>query len=91
VERRKFLYALGTIPIVSALGQVDNKIQNISNKIRSENKMAKFELPQLPYSYDALEPYIDKMTMEIHYTKHHNGYVTNLIKLLKELIWKVKV
>lgn len=40
--------------------------------------MAKFELPKLPYSYDALEPYIDKMTMEIHYTKHHNAYVTNL-------------
>ncbi len=40
--------------------------------------MAKFELPKLPYAYDALEPYIDKMTMEIHYTKHHNAYVTNL-------------
>ncbi len=40
--------------------------------------MAKFELPKLPYSYDALEPYIDKMTMEIHYTKHHNAYITNL-------------
>ncbi|HMN47841.1 MAG TPA: superoxide dismutase [Ignavibacteriaceae bacterium] len=42
--------------------------------------MAKFELPKLPYAYDALEPYIDKMTMEIHYTKHHNAYVTNLNK-----------
>ena len=40
--------------------------------------MAKFELPKLPYAYDALEPYIDKMTMEIHYTKHHNAYITNL-------------
>ncbi len=40
--------------------------------------MGKFELPKLPYEYDALEPYIDKMTMEIHYTKHHNGYVTKL-------------
>ncbi len=40
--------------------------------------MGKFELPKLPYAYDALEPYIDKMTMEVHYTKHHNGYVTNL-------------
>ena len=42
--------------------------------------MAKFELPALPYAYDALEPYIDKMTMEIHHTKHHNAYVTNLNK-----------
>ena len=40
--------------------------------------MGKFELPALPYSHDALEPYIDKMTMEIHHSKHHNGYVNNL-------------
>lgn len=33
-----------------------------------------FELPNLPYAYDALEPYIDATTMEIHYTKHHAGY-----------------
>ncbi len=37
-----------------------------------------FELPKLPYSYDALEPHIDARTMEIHHTKHHNAYVTNL-------------
>ena len=37
-----------------------------------------FELPQLPYAYDALEPHIDKETMNIHHTKHHNAYVTNL-------------
>ena len=37
-----------------------------------------FTLPNLPYSYDALEPNIDKKTMEIHHGKHHNGYTTNL-------------
>jgi len=37
-----------------------------------------FELPKLPYSYDALEPHIDARTMEIHYAKHHNAYTTNL-------------
>ena len=37
-----------------------------------------FELPQLPYAHDALEPHIDGRTMEIHHGKHHNGYTTNL-------------
>ena len=37
-----------------------------------------FELPQLPYAYDALEPHVDARTMEIHHTKHHNAYTTNL-------------
>ncbi|MBL6872657.1 MAG: superoxide dismutase [Flavobacteriales bacterium] len=37
-----------------------------------------FELPQLPYAYDALEPHIDARTMEIHYSKHHAGYTAKL-------------
>ncbi len=37
-----------------------------------------FELPKLPYDYNALEPHIDARTMEIHHTKHHQGYVNNL-------------
>lgn len=42
-----------------------------------------FELPALPYATDALEPHIDKMTMEIHHDKHHQAYVTNLNKALE--------
>jgi Fe-Mn family superoxide dismutase len=42
-----------------------------------------FTLPALPYAADALEPYIDKTTMEIHHGKHHNAYVTNLNKALE--------
>jgi Fe-Mn family superoxide dismutase len=42
----------------------------------------KYELPKLPYAYDALEPSIDAKTMEIHYTKHHQTYVTKLNEAL---------
>ena len=46
----------------------DNKKQDLMS----------FQLPNLPYEYDALEPNIDARTMEIHHTKHHNGYTTKL-------------
>jgi superoxide dismutase, Fe-Mn family len=42
-----------------------------------------YTLPPLPYSFDALEPYIDAKTMEIHHDKHHNAYVTNVNKALE--------
>src|SRR5580765_4811228 len=41
-----------------------------------------FKLPPLPYAFDALEPYIDARTMEIHHDKHHQAYVTNLNKAI---------
>lgn len=40
--------------------------------------MASYSLPNLPYAYDALEPFVDAMTMEIHHSKHHQTYVNNL-------------
>ncbi len=42
-----------------------------------------YELPKLPYDYNALEPHIDARTMEIHYSKHHQAYVTNLNNAIK--------
>ena len=44
-----------------------------------------FELPQLPYAYDDLDPYIDKKTMEIHHGKHHGGYTSKLNAALEDL------
>jgi Fe-Mn family superoxide dismutase len=43
-----------------------------------------YELPKLPYAYDALVPHIDAKTMEIHYTKHHQAYINNANNLLKD-------
>ncbi len=49
-----------------------------------------YTLPPLPFAPDALEPYIDKMTMEIHHGKHHAAYVTNLNKALEGNEWAAK-
>jgi Fe-Mn family superoxide dismutase len=49
-----------------------------------------FELPPLPYAFDALEPTIDAKTMEIHHDKHHQAYVTNLNAALEGSEWAAK-
>jgi Fe-Mn family superoxide dismutase len=59
--------------------QVNNDSKN-QTAIKTQNK---FEFQQLPYSYDALEPFIDKLTLEIHYGKHHKAYFDNFINAIK--------
>lgn len=86
-SRRDFLkksaaLALGTIAATTIVNNA------FSTSVPAEKEIfipdgGKFTLPQLPYGYDALEPHIDKLTMEIHYTKHHQAYVTNLNKALE--------
>jgi Fe-Mn family superoxide dismutase len=51
-----------------------------------ESQMA-FELPPLPYRYDALEPYIDKATMRLHHDRHHQAYVINANNALQDTGW----
>jgi len=77
MKRRNFLTMLSAAPIVYTFNKFD-KLNITKQIVRSTNIMSKFELPKLSYSYDALEPYIDKMTMEIHHSKHHQAYVNNL-------------
>ncbi len=84
-ERRDFLkksalLSLGSIAtsIVSA-----EKLQTIENLGNEHFLAEEFTLAPLPYAYDALEPFIDKQTMELHHDKHHLAYVTNLNKALQ--------
>ena len=53
--------------------------------LMSSTAFAQFTQAPLPYAYNALEPFVDAQTMEIHYSKHHAGYISNLNKALKEV------
>jgi len=86
MDRRKFIYSLGLASAAMSINKVSGftNLNSINNKIiRSDNNMAKFELPTLPYAFDALEPHIDARTMEIHHGKHHAAYVANLNKAIE--------
>ena len=61
---------------------VKNVTSNQSNTQTAMTPATKFEFKPLPYAYDALEPYIDKLTVEIHYSKHHRAYYDNFIKAI---------
>src|SRR3989454_3939174 len=89
MNRRKFLANTGIVgagllgggkaaPGFLCAGTAANSDSNLT----PEEKPVAFSVPPLPYSFDALEPYIDAKTMEIHHDKHHGAYVTNLNKAL---------
>lgn len=71
----RVLVALATVTVLGAVYYYQEK---------NSSKGALYTLPELPYAYDALEPYIDAQTMKIHYSKHHQGYVNKLNEALKE-------
>jgi len=78
---KKSALALGAIAVTSAIGNTLNAAELVE-KERALVDHEFFALPALPYAYDALEPHIDKLTMEIHHSKHHKSYVDNLNKAL---------
>lgn len=84
--RRNFLHTAALVGAGSMLasGAGAGLLKKISSDVNPENG---FSLPSLPYGYDALEPSIDKQTMELHHDKHHQAYVTNLNKALHEVNW----
>ena len=89
MKRRNFIVsavALGTLGIAET-SQVFSTIQ--SEQTKKDTPMP-FTLPELPYATVALEPSIDKMTMEIHHGKHHAAYVTNLNNAIDGTPWATK-
>jgi Fe-Mn family superoxide dismutase len=83
-SRRDFLkksaLALAAITTTSAIGKTLGSSEFIESNLLDAGK---YSLPALPYAYDALEPHIDKLTMEIHHSKHHKAYVDNMNKALE--------
>jgi superoxide dismutase, Fe-Mn family len=89
MERRSFIRS-------SILGGVFALVENqqplSTNLIQptKEHSSMPFTLPNLQYAHDALEPHVDKMTMEIHHGKHHGAYVTNLNKAVENTEWSTR-
>jgi Fe-Mn family superoxide dismutase len=89
---KKYWYGLAALALfgVCAVVVLSKFLNQGKNMMQSEKNMVyEYSLPPLPYAYDALEPYIDARTMEIHYTKHHQTYVNKLNEALaKHSAWQ---
>ncbi|WP_103864246.1 superoxide dismutase [Aquimarina sp. I32.4] len=94
MDKRKFL-KIGSVAVGGTLAAPSLWLSSCNKKTtpaKVEEEVKKplvtetlFTLPDLPYAFDALEPIIDKDTMQIHYSKHHQGYVNKLNKALSKL------
>lgn len=90
MERRIFLKNLG-LGLAGAYAGGEALALNENKLIKStmgtitlaKDAIASLEFPALPYAYDALEPYIDARTMELHYDKHHRAYFNNYLAAIK--------
>lgn len=83
---RKLVYytvALLALLTIGLMFYYANKKHVTNRALHESGKATMFQLPPLPYDYNALEPYIDARTLEIHYTKHHQGYVNKLNKAIE--------
>jgi len=74
MERRSFIAALGTVAVATPF------LGTIASCASETKKFEGHRFPDLGYDFNALEPHIDAQTMELHYTKHHQGYFNNFMK-----------
>ncbi|MEN6619135.1 MAG: superoxide dismutase [Rikenellaceae bacterium] len=81
MKRLIIMLSLAILPF-AAFAQWSTAEYNLKNKTIMTT-INKLEFPQLPYAYDALEPFIDKLTVEIHYSKHHKAYFDNFMNAVK--------
>lgn len=79
----KIFIAFAALLLLSLPATAEESNSLNSNTQKSMKTLDKFQFPQLPYAYDALEPYIDKLTMEIHYSRHHKAYFDNFVAAIK--------
>ena len=77
MERRNFISLIGTTLIASPV------LAQLHNRTGSTLLPGEYKFPELPYAYNALEPYIDAKTVELHYDKHHRGYFTKFTDAIK--------
>jgi len=78
MKRRNFIALVGTTLAAAPVWS------NVYNPAVPAPKAIDVTFPELPYAYNALEPYIDAQTMELHYSKHHKGYFNNFMAAIKD-------
>lgn len=89
MKKRDFIKTTALLIASTGIGISLESCRPTKNVGKNDRNLSKepinFELPKLEYAFDALQPYIDKITMEIHYTKHHQAYISNLKKAVDTL------
>ena len=80
LDRREFLRLAGLSALAVSMGKLGYAAQE-----KGESEKMAFELPPLPYAYNALEPYYDEQTLRLHHDKHHQAYVDGLNAAVKQV------
>ncbi|MBA4322798.1 MAG: superoxide dismutase [Odoribacter sp.] len=83
MERRKFVRSIGLGAAALYLGKDALAVTGNNAKSETTDSLQALVFPPLPFGYDALEPYIDARTMEIHYDRHHRAYFNNFVNAIK--------